>query len=354
MKNFYMKRVLQIFMVAAILIVPIPLLNYLVDPYWCFDHEIPIGRYQTGFDERQQKTNFLTFNKGAFDTLILGSSRVTYTDTRDVPGRAFNFATSSMRSTEFLPYLRFASERNAQPFSTVILGVSFYETNEANSETFSPPKEYMEKAASPGYRYRKLFSMSLLRRTLSNIMLDLLAKDRNDSYKREGREVFVKQLHLPLPEETLLSAIAANIVTYRKQVYGEFYVYLDLMPTWGELKEAFPDMRFIVFTTPVSSHLLRLLVEEGRLDDYIRWISGLVEVFGEVWNFMYFNDVTENDFNYKDAHHYSPHVCRAIIRRACGLPRDDEFEEFGVKVTPENLEKHLTFLRANLTGRGSN
>ena len=96
MKIFYKKRVLQIFVVAVILIVPIPLLNYLVDPYWCFDHEILIGRYQAGFDERQQKTNFLTFNKGAFDTLILGSSRLTYTDTRDVPGRAFNFATSKI------------------------------------------------------------------------------------------------------------------------------------------------------------------------------------------------------------------------------------------------------------------
>ena len=353
MKIFYKKRVLQIFVVAVILIVPIPLLNYLVDPYWCFDHEILIGRYQAGFDERQQKTNFLTFNKGAFDTLILGSSRLTYTDTRDVPGRAFNFATSSMRSKEFLPYLRFASERNAQPFSTVILGLSFYETNEANLETFSPPEEYIKNAASPGYRYRTLFSMSLLRRTLSNIMLDLLAKDRNNLYEREGRGVFVKQLHLPIPKETLRSAIAANVATYRDKVYGRTYVYLDLRPTFTELKETFPDTRFIVFTTPVSSHLLRLLVEEGRLDDYTRWISGLVEVFGEVWNFMYFNDVTENDFNYKDAHHYSPRVCRAIIRRVYGLPRDDEFEEFGVKVTPENLEEHLAFLRANLTGQGS-
>jgi len=353
MNIFYKKRVLQIFVAAAILIVPIPLLNYLVDPYWCFNHEILIGRYQAGFDERQQKTNFLTFNNHAYDTFIFGNSRVTYTDPRDVPGKAFNFSTSSMRSSEFLPYLRFASERNPQTISTVILGVSFYETNEATPETFSPPEYYIERSASFGYRYRTLFSMSLFRRSLSNIKRGLLTQERQDAYDRKTGEVSSRQMSLPTPKEDLLNAIAENVVWYREHAYGRNYEYLDLRPTFAELEGAFPDTRFIVFTTPVSSHLLRVLVEGGRLDDYTRWISGLVEVFGEVWNFMYFNDVTDDDFNYKDAHHYSPHVCRAIIRKAYGLPRDDEFEEFGVKVTPENLEEHLAFLRANLTGQGS-
>ncbi|NLM70994.1 MAG: hypothetical protein GX181_03400 [Synergistaceae bacterium] len=351
MKNFYRKRILQIFIAAVILIVPVPLLNYMVDPYWCFDHEILIGRYQTGFDERQQKTNFLTFNNHAYDTLILGNSRVTYTDPRDVPGNAFNFSTSSMRSSEFLPYLRFISEGDTKPIITMVLGLSFAETNGANPGSFSHPEEYVKNAALPGYRYRTLFSMSLLRRSLSNIKRDLITRDLLDAYERGNRKIFGRQMPIPRPENAILNSVASDVARYREQVYGKTYEYLDLRPTFTELKEAFPDTRFIVFTTPVSSNLLRLLIEEGRLDDYTRWISGVVEVFGEVWNFMYHNDVTMNNFNYKDAHHYSPLVCRAIIRRIYGLPIDDEFEEFGVRVTPENLEEHLVFLRDNLTGQ---
>lgn len=338
--------------VAAIFILPIPLLNYLVDPLWCFGHVIPFGRYQAGFDERQQKTNFLTFNEIAYDTLILGSSRVTYTDPRDVPGKAFNYATSSMRSSEFLPYLRFAADRNSNPLKTIVLGISFYETNGANHETFSAPAEYITKAASPGYRYKTLFSLGLFRHSLSNIKRDILAKGRLDAYKREGREVLGRQMPLPIPENALRIAISENVNAYRERVYGKSYEYLDIKPTFAELKSAFPDARFLVFTTPVSAHLLRLLVEQGRIEDYKRWFSGVVEVFSEAWNFMYFNEVTLNEANYKDAHHYSPKICRAIIRRIYDLPYDDQFSDFGVRVTAENLEKHLAFLGDNMTKLG--
>ena len=94
------------------------------------------------------------------------------------------------------------------------------------------------------------------------------------------------------------------------------------------------------------------MVEQGRIEDYKRWFSGVVEVFGEAWNFMYFNEVTLNEANYKDAHHYSPKICRAIIRRIYDLPYDDQFSDFGVRVTAENLEKHLAFLGDNMTKLG--
>lgn len=354
MNNFFKKKILQIFVATAVFITPIPSLNYLVDPFWCFDHVILLGRYQTGFDERQQKANFLMFNKGAYDTFLLGNSRVSYTDPRDIPGKAFNFTVSSMRSSELLPYLKFASSRNSKPITTIILGVSFYETNGANPGSFSPPEEYIKNASTPGFRYRALFSIGLFRHTVSNIKRDLVAKNRLDAYERERKEVLGRQMPLPVPEEVRGIAITANIAEYRRQINAESYEYLDLKPVFNELKEAFPEARFLIFTTPVSAHLLKILLEQDRLEDYKRWVSGLVEVFGEAWNFMYFNEVTLNDLNYKDAHHYSPWICRAIIHKIYGLPDDGQFSDFGKKVTVDSLHEHLAFLDNNMAKHGHN
>jgi hypothetical protein len=166
-------------------------------------------------------------------------------------------------------------------------------------------------------------------------------------YIREGREIVAKMMKLPIPEETRNSAIKEQLEVYRASVYGKDYEYLENRPFYVELKNNFPSSRFLVFTTPVTGHLLSLLVEQGRFDDYTRWIADLVEVFGEVWNFMYYNEITTDDTNYKDAHHYLPQVCDLITRKLYNIP-DKKYNDFGVRVTHENLDEHLQFLRENL------
>lgn len=48
--------------------------------------------------------------------------------------------------------------------------------------------------------------------------------------------------------------------------------------------------------------------------DYIQWINELIEVFGEVYHFMYPNQIVNNhlDFFY-DHHHFYPEVGNYIV-----------------------------------------
>ena len=78
------------------LLLGVGLINYAVDPQWTFLRDTEWARYQRGFDERQQKTNALTFISPERDGIILGNSRVTYMSVANFPGRTYNFATSSM------------------------------------------------------------------------------------------------------------------------------------------------------------------------------------------------------------------------------------------------------------------
>ena len=347
MKIFWKRRAIQILASAFLLTLPVALVNFIVDPYWCFHHEIPIGQYQKGFDERQQKTNFLAHNTFDFDTILLGNSRVSYTDPLSVPGRAFNYSTSSMRSWEFLPYLTFAASRSPSPISTVVLGLSFADASMRGASSFDPPEEYVAKARSFGFRYKNLFDLKLFRRSISYILQERRGLERDD-YVRESGFITGRKMPLPVPGDFRREQTISQIETYQAGPYRRDMDYSDNRATYRELLSHFPEAKFLVFTTPVSVHLLKLLIEQGLFNFYARWLSEAVEVFGEVWNFMYVNDVTTDDYNYKDAHHYSPEVCHRIIRRLYDLPEEGAVENFGVRVTKENLADHLDFLRENL------
>lgn len=161
------------------------LLNYIVDPLWCFDHSIVIGHYQSGFDERQQKTNWLTFHDVDFDTVIFGDSRVTNLDPHWIAGQAFNYSSSSMKPTEFPEYLRYASERSKSPISVVVLGLSFHQTNSGSENTFENPEFYIEKSKSAGYRWKSLLSANLVFYSLNAIRTEQ-GKNQQSLYLRKG------------------------------------------------------------------------------------------------------------------------------------------------------------------------
>jgi hypothetical protein len=156
-----------------------------------------------------------------------------------------------------------------------------------------------------------------------------------------------------MQEKLLKKEIADNLETYRKNVYGRSYTYQDNKEIFHTMKESFPDAKFYIFTTPVSAHLLKLFVEEGRLNDYERWITDLVVVFGEVWHFMYFNSVTGNDENYRDAHHYSPRIAEVIARKLFGLETEKNYDDFGMKISAESLDNDIVFLRQNIETEGN-
>lgn len=343
----YKKTVKAIALSAALFSSSIALLNYIVDPYWCFGHKIVIGKLQRGFDERQQKTNWLTFQGGDYDTLIFGSSRVTYLDTRDVPGKAYNYSSSSMRPSEFTDYAKHFIAKNKGPVRSIILGLSFFETNGKTKTTFDDPTSYIKRASEAGFRYRSLLSFKLFKESISAIRNDIYNRAINN-YDRKGKDLFIKRMPLPVSLSDLSRDIKSQLITYKSGSYGD-YEYKDNSDSYDLLNDLVSGAKFNVFITPVTYYLLQLMMSEGRWDDYERWIRDLVKVYGEVWNFMYVNEVTSNVSKYyKDTHHYSPEISAVIVKKLYDLPVSPDFDSFGIKITPQSLEKDLEFLKNNL------
>lgn len=328
--------------VLVLILLPVFLVggfNYYIDPLWTFNHAHQYNRIQLSFNERQQKTNRLAFGKNDYDSLLLGSSRVTYINQHDFTGqRTFNYAVNNMLPQEYADYARFARQQNGRDFDTIYLGLDFFSTNR-NLELpnqFEPPAYYIDQTRQFGYRFKNLLSTDLLKYSWKNLENSRRGEPVSFSYDHSNVKTLV-----PAPAQEKAWRIAQNMDWYGNEVYGGNYRYGSIKPALQQLKAAFPHTRFVVFTTPVSEELFQLMVDEGRWPDYQHWLTEIVEVFGEVCNFNYPNTITRDMANYYDASHFYPRIGTLIAHRISGVADPALPDDFGVRVTRTNLPAHL-------------
>lgn len=329
--------------IAVLLIILLPLLgiagiNYYIDPLWNFNHSNQYNSIQIAFDERQQKSGHLAFNRQPYDTLIMGSSRVTYINQADFTGyNAYNYAVNNMLLSEYRQYADYARRQNGKDFDYIIIGLDFFAANEnvRDLNQFEPPTHYIQMVEAIGYRYKTLLSLDVLAYSQENYNL---ARDQilqQFTYDRNN----VKRLD-HISEEEKQGLIYNNLDWYGQQVYTGFK-YGPVRETFQLLREDHPHSHFIVFTTPVSAPLYELMLEKGLYPEYAAWLRDSVEVFGEVFNFMGINSITEDLENYYDASHFYPEIGTLIAQRVTGQPTPELPEDFGVLIDGKNLDQHL-------------
>ncbi|TFH41371.1 MAG: hypothetical protein E4G96_05630 [Chrysiogenales bacterium] len=110
------------------------------------------------------------------------------------------------------------------------------------------------------------------------------------------------------------------------------------------IRDGNPASRIVPFTTPVVRDFMTGMVRNGLLDDYLRWIREIVEVYGVCYHFMYPNSVTLNYRKYfNDPNHYYPFVSRMMIDFMYnGKP--PALGDFGMRIDRDNLDARLAYL----------
>jgi len=337
--NSYKKWIITTISLIIIPLLAIAGFNYYIDPLWNFSHVHENNRIQMPFNERQQKTNLITFGCHDYNALILGSSRVTYISQYDFKGlKAFNYAVNNMLPSEYNDYINYAKQQVGHDFDYIIIGLDFFATNK-NLELpneFEAPSYYFEQSQQLAYRYKTLLSTDVFNYARQNYKASQAGVPINFAYDRNN----VKTLVAPDPAEKQ-RLINNNLEWYGNKFYGPTYQYNSVKPILQAIKKANPNTRLILFTTPTSILLFNLLVEKGRFSDYERWLYDCVEANGEIYNFMYPNSITTDLNNYYDASHFYPRIGTLIAHRVIGYEDKDIPADFGVKVTPANIEQHL-------------
>ena len=321
--------------------------NYVVDPLWTFSHSNNLNNIQKGFDERQQKTNYITYgNLENHDGILLGSSRTTFiAENNFVNKNIYNYASSSMFPYEYKGYIDYFKQKINKPLKYIIIGSDFFGTNTPNFKQikFEQPSFYIENSNEYFYRYKSLFSIDTLKFSLTNVKNSFFGAEQY--YDRRNIKY-----HTKVSENERLQRYTKNLVRHTNDLCGEKYVWNnEFIKIHETIKKENKTSNFIIFTSPVTADLLVSIIKNAkRWQEYEKWLRELVNVFGEVHHFMTINSVTKNLDNYPDDDHYYPHVAKLLAHKISATVNSDIPKDFGILVTKENIDQHLENLRQQI------
>ncbi len=318
--------------------------NYYIDPLWCFG--IPNTNFMDypDIDARLQKTNRITFDHAAYDTLVIGSSRTEHIRQTDFVGHtAFNYSVPSLYPEDLNDFIRYFSQVNRGQLKTIIIGLDFYGTNINGVDRRASLKEYTDKYRDNFYRVRHLLARDTLKYSIKTIRhkFEKYYYDRNNNKKC-----------IALPR-AVADRERINQMEKFSEVINNYRYNAGYRQVLDTVKNANEDIKIIVFTTPVSEPYFRLLIRD-HFDDYERWLRDVISVFGGVYNFMYINSVTSNLDNYVDLHHFYPHIGTMIAKKVSGMHDNSMPSDFGVYVTQLNIDAHLAMVKNQLSNNSIN
>ena len=323
------------------LLLSIGVLNYTVDPFWCFEHQNTLNRYQKATNERQQKANYIYFTSKQYDTLLLGSSRTTHMNRHAFQGmEVFNFSASSMRPQEYKTYIDFVIHDAKQPIQNIIIGADFFGYLSFGRFICDNPTNIIQTTKTPFYRWKLLFSFNTLDNTFKNIRNTFIPSERSDFYDRDEVKTMIRHT----VDTRKYGEISKDVIDFTRTEYAgnpnpNYYQILSA------IKNSYSSKRFIIYTTPISKPLFNKMVQMGHYPHYEQWLRDLVSIYGTVYHFMYLNPVTDSYIPYfKDSHHAYPEtnalIAGKIISHCVSEPKS-----FGMILTHENIEEELEKLR---------
>ncbi len=303
--------------------------NYYIDPLWNFSHTNRLNTIQASFDERQQKTNFITNNAFNKKSLLIGSSRVTYFNQKDFGDYdVYNYGVSNIILDDYNTYIEHAKEVNGKDFDYIFLGLDFYATNiNAVFSDFKEPSFYIDKSESWSYPYTSLLSFDTTKYAWDNYQNAKLGVKKNFHYDRNN----IKTLNREKEIEVTWSRIYATVDKYRKDIYAN-YEYDRVYEKLAQIKENNPNTQFIVFTTPVSQPLFELIGQQDLTKYYDKWLDDIVSVYGEVHHFMYINSVTADPNNFYDGSHVYPEVTTLVAHKLINAHDNNVPKDFGLVI----------------------
>ena len=335
-KKWFLRLALFSFLVAGLPAMAVIGFNYWIDPLWNFPHSHKYNDVQFAFDERQQKTNYINSRPFDYDSLLIGTSRVTYMDATRFKGeKVFNYALSGLHIDEYLPYISYAAEKKGGDFDVIYMEL-YYNSYNGIPNPNSPPDYYFDKSEGFLYKYKTLFSHSTYERAAANYGY---SKDNVYEgaryYTREnvGKTAFVS--------ERMDAKLERYINSVKSEKMVKSFVYSDsYKDKLQALKDAFPDTRFVIFTDPMpyKKQEAILQIPEYR-EGYIRWYDEMVEVFGEVYSFQGRTPITESNESFFDVSHYTPEIGDEMIE---ALLAPESSRDILTVVNEANLDGYLS------------
>jgi hypothetical protein len=341
--------------------------NLLVDPWGAYRFAAlrALQPYRSGIASREAKAELAAH--GTFDTLVIGSSRMRMGMPTSHPAygstNVCNLGLAGTMLDETSGALDYALRKN--PVKRVIFGADFHMFSASRSvdptyevSRFNPRLDISE------YHGRNLLGERALNESWS------LFKD----WVRRRPPLIGDRGFVPkyLPErasqrEAFAKRVRASLVTLGAE--GSFVRSTNRLETFRQMIRRCRrnGIELIIFIPPIHALQLEAVRATGKWENYEQWKRDLVQILAEegvtdsvpLWDFQGFSgaltetvppegDRATRMKYYMEASHFTPALGGLVLERVLRSTNSSaEAREFGVKLSPANLEEHLVKTRAD-------
>lgn len=331
--------------------------NVLVDPYdvWMFPRKIGINFYAIRSEDNERLFKPIHVMTNRPDAIFLGNSKcdfaldpIYFSEIANV-ANVYNMSIRNAQLYEIRKYLELALKTNPQ-LQTVILGID-YEMfqNPASAMPGFDEEQVNQNSITRGNLFRTTLSEDACVDSLMTLKMNQMTQYDFLAYEKCGK----------LSEDALQLIFEDEASFYKNTRSFIVAQYMDLMDRDEDIyHEKFQELERIVelcetyhvdlkvFIPPV--HAIHMDAYEMYWEDYASWEQHLVDVVPVV-DFVSYNDITvsnpevpiEENLYFWDSGHIKSLVGNMIINRLYGVANNGESENFGILVTPGNVEEHL-------------
>ncbi|MCX2717679.1 hypothetical protein OQH61_08020 [Helicobacter sp. MIT 21-1697] len=325
----------------------IAFLNIFIDPYFLYGISHKYNYFFNSINERVEKVNRIYYGKKeSYDSVLLGSSRATYVNQYDFKEhKLFNFAASSMNPFEYEDYLELMKQKG-HSLRTIYLQIDFFGSNIKLKEEV---KERLRVAFEPlDNPFNRISNLFITNEQLKNIpLININRKNKGDIYYSRDNIKY----HEKIDEKDRIFALKYGLKAITSGFIGKNYDFDEevLRNILNTIKAHNPNAQFVIYTSPIP--VIQLAAEINfakRWEEYKKWLRIHIEIFGGLYQFMGFNEITENfKEHYFDSSHFYPYVGTLITQTLT----NEEFQpikDFGIYLDSSNIENYIAKLESKL------
>ncbi|GAB4529269.1 MAG: hypothetical protein Tsb0014_11140 [Pleurocapsa sp.] len=342
-----------LFILATCLpVLTVGIFNWAIDPYdlfdtpnyWGVNHEKP----KKDNNDRAFKAVDITRIKP--QTIIMGSSRTkqgidpAHPVFKNNPS-VYNLAINGPNFYEVRRYIEHAIA-NQPEIKEIVLGVDFFMFNNTLDNQPSFDENRLEKKHIVlADAINALFSLDTITTSIDTIKASQKSSNKNDDYGENG---FMPNRNYNNGE---------TIWRFRQSIKLYFQLHPDYRFSenyWSDYQQIVQlcqenNITLKVFISPSHATQWESIYATNRWETFEQWKRQLVKLT-PVWDFSGYNTITTEAIakqmnNYVDNSHYTPAIGNLILDRLYNYQTQHLPADFGVLLTPKNIDTHLATIR---------
>jgi hypothetical protein len=313
--------------------------NISIDPYGFYNSATfnKINRKKPERDNYSRLYKAMDLKRKKPSILLMGSSRTEEgleADSNFFANKesVYNLGLQAVTPYEMLRYFEYALKQQPE-IKQVIIGVDFFMFN----QYLEPPADFDESRLKTNFPTRDILNTSLSFDAFASSYRTLDINFNNKAHSNiESDSKTTEKFKFWL--KAFLS---------RPELYGRYKLASDRLNYLHKIIEICRQkkIKIEIFISPIHATESKAIELAGLWFVYEQWKRDLVRVY-PVWDFANYNSVTiesvgDNMKYYIDSSHYNKKTGNLILGRLFRDSKQNIPQDFGVLISPQNIESHL-------------